>query len=106
MSDNQIRAPWTPEQVEALNRWQASDFVHPYTCGHCRDADPDFPLRDEHRLTATQSGWVCPTCHYTQDWALAMMLEVEHFDFRAQLMKAMEVAGANVIDLENGGAPK
>lgn len=33
MSDR-IMAPWTDEQVEALNRFQTAGFVHEFTCPH------------------------------------------------------------------------
>ena len=29
-------APWTPEQVEALNRYQTESGWHPFTCGNDR----------------------------------------------------------------------
>jgi hypothetical protein len=64
-----IAAPFTPAQVLRLNEQQTLGWVHPYTCGRCRDNDPAWPLEDEHPLTATTTGWVCPTCDYTQDWA-------------------------------------
>lgn len=54
------RAPWTDEEVAALNEWQASGKFHPYTCGKCRNRDG---------LLATNDGWICPTCDYKQDWA-------------------------------------
>lgn len=62
---NVIRAPFTAEEVEALNAWQQR---HPFTCGRCRDASA-WPLTSQHELVATKDGWVCPTCDYTQDWA-------------------------------------
>mgnify|MGYP001241801252 CR=1 FL=1 len=64
-----ITAPFTEAQVTRLNEWQKNKKVHPFTCGQCRDADPEFPLRDQHELVATEDGWICPTCDYTQDWA-------------------------------------
>jgi hypothetical protein len=62
-----IRAPFTPAQVEALNRWQQAGTVHPFTCAD--DHGPDDVL------VATPAGWVCPSCAYTQDWAHDMMLD-------------------------------
>lgn len=52
-----LRAPWDAGQVAGLNRFQSGPF-HPYTCGN----------DSRHILTATQLGWVCPQCDYTQDW--------------------------------------
>lgn len=58
-----IYAPFTPEQVTNLNEYQSSGLMHPFTC-----AD-----RDDHNgvdiLIATESGWHCPFCDYTQSWA-------------------------------------
>ena len=63
-----MRAPWTPEVVEVLNRYQAAGFFHPYTCGAsaCRET-----------LVATAEGWRCPKCSYTQDWAYADTVAVQ-----------------------------
>lgn len=60
------RAPWTPEEVVALNRWQSGPF-HPFTCPHRRDGHRT--TTDIGVLVATERGWVCPDCGYTQDWA-------------------------------------
>lgn len=64
-----IYAPWTDEQVAALNRWQACGWMHPFTCGN-RDT-PDHKLADGwyDQLIATPSGWKCMICDYTQNWA-------------------------------------
>jgi hypothetical protein len=57
-----IKAPWTPEQVAALNAYQALGYVHEFTCpGHDGDGS--------RVLVATGAGWICPSCDYTQDWA-------------------------------------
>ncbi len=68
-----IYAPWTPEQVAALNRYQQLRDFHPFTCGSGRRQD-EFHLDDQGVLLATESGWVCPYCDYTQDWAIAWMM--------------------------------
>lgn len=66
-----IHPPWSDDQVEALNAYQASGRFHPFTCGgeHANERySPD--------LVATTDGWVCPQrCGYTQDWAHAAMAE-------------------------------
>lgn len=67
MSDR-IMAPWTDEQVEALNRFQTAGFVHEFTCPHDHGEQTRV-------LVAHREGWRCPSCNYTQDWAHAMMLE-------------------------------
>lgn len=78
--DTFVRAPFTAEQVEALNRYQQCKIMHPFTCGHCRDADEhyldgEWITPDEHLLVATEAGWTCPTCDYTQDWAHDFMAD-------------------------------
>lgn len=53
----QLIAPWTAEQVVALNKWQSDGRVHEFKC------------KIGHTLIATKEGWVCqPGCDYTQDW--------------------------------------
>jgi len=62
-----VKAPWTPEQMVALNRWQHFDSVHPFTCPN------------EHKgsrvLIAGFKGWTCRCCDYVQDWAHDFMFE-------------------------------
>jgi hypothetical protein len=63
---DQIHAPWTQTQVDALNDWQQLGFVHEFTCacgGHTV-------------LVATLEGWTCPKgCGYRQEWAWAFMAD-------------------------------
>jgi hypothetical protein len=68
--------PWTDEQVNKLNEWQACDWVHEFTCGN--DADPNFVLSHEvlgKTLVASNDGWHCLSCGYTQTWAHDFMLK-------------------------------
>ena len=61
-----VKAPWTAEQVDALNRHQRAGFMHPFTCpGHEGGGDRD--------LIATRRGWICCHCAYTQEWAHEFM---------------------------------
>jgi hypothetical protein len=62
-----IHAPWTAEQVGALNRWQKLGYVHEFTC--------PGDHADDRALVAAADGWHCLTCGYTQDWAHDFMLE-------------------------------
>jgi hypothetical protein len=66
-----IKAPFTTEQVIALNFYQHRGDVHPYTCGGNRTDEKHTD--GEGRLVATLGGWICPFCNYTQDWALGSM---------------------------------
>lgn len=67
-----ITAPWTRKQVAALNEFQLSGLMHPFTCRR-RDEHP----RNEGVLIATRAGWRCPAygCRYEQDWAHAFMAD-------------------------------
>lgn len=71
---NIIKAPFTPEQVAALNQFQRLDWIHPFTCGSGNRTDADH-LDGEGVLVATEAGWICPYCDYTQVWAHAMMAD-------------------------------
>lgn len=53
-----LEAPWSEEVVEALNAFQDSGVMHPYTCPECG-----------HMLVATHNGWICLHDEYLQTWA-------------------------------------
>ena len=105
MSDR-IEAPWTIEQVVALNRWQMESPFHPFTCGRDRgDFDHRATAqlhgdRDTGVLRATPAGWVCPcfTCGYRQTWAHAFMAE----PFEPDPWKATRDGLTFVTDPETG----
>lgn len=64
---NQVKAPWTADQVASLNAFQADGRMHDFTCNrsYC----------DSRTLIATASGWYCSgiACSYQQDWAYDWM---------------------------------
>ena len=62
--DDQRIAPFTPTEVKTLNEYQTSGVWCPFTC---RNEPCDGVL------VATEGGWTCPECSYTQDWAPAWM---------------------------------
>lgn len=64
-----VDAPWTPQQVAALERWQLAGHVHPFTC--VAVAHPDKTVN----LVPFPEGWRCPECGYTQTWAYSYMLD-------------------------------
>lgn len=89
MTTETIKAPWTKEQVEALNRYQKNKYFHPYTCGN----DHGF-LNSERTLVATEDGWICPKCDYTQDWALSMSIDMADVNpFEGILSREEDVEG-------------
>lgn len=82
----QIKAPFTDEQVEKLKAWQTGFIedpessiyiesggnriygqpVHPFTC--VRKECDRSKRADDGILIPTNNGWVCPCGAYTQDW--------------------------------------
>ena len=66
-----IESPWTQQQVERANAWQAAANFHPYTCGQRSERPPHV---GESELVATPDGWVCRFCDYKQGWAHSFTL--------------------------------
>ena len=73
MADYIINAPFTPDQVVALNKWQHSGLQHPFTCAG-KLKPKGLHSDEEGILVATEAGWVCE-CGYTQYWAWNYMAE-------------------------------
>jgi hypothetical protein len=69
---DRITAPWTTEQVAALNRFQREGRLHPFTCGN------EHPGH-HGTLIASGKGWYCPVtgCDYEQNWAHDFMADAE-----------------------------
>jgi hypothetical protein len=64
-----MKAPFSDDQVKALNAYQRIGLLHPFTC------PGDQPqCHDRRELIATTKGWVCQCGCYTQDWAHDFML--------------------------------
>jgi hypothetical protein len=74
---NEIKAPFTKEQVEKLNDYQINGNFHPFTCcspkeiKECQRASGE----NEGLLMATEEGWVCPCGKDKQDWVYEFMIE-------------------------------
>ena len=93
------KPPWTDEEVKNLNEFQMSGGMHPFTCGSGNRSDATHSKRKDmlqHHdwgiLLATKSGWVCPACHYTQDWAHEGMVDgswVEALKEQAKVIEEM-----------------
>jgi len=79
----EIKAPFTDEQVKSLNEFQKKGRFHPFTCcspsniKECkrRNNEGDTWEEKEGMLIATKDGWVCPCGKYKQDWAHKFMTE-------------------------------
>jgi hypothetical protein len=71
MNTGTVHAPFTPDQVDSLNGFQAQDYWHPFTCGNdlCRQRNRDGIL------IAMTGGWYCLFCPYTQGWAHSFMTD-------------------------------
>jgi hypothetical protein len=63
MNEDNVRAPWTDEQVDKLRKWQENDSIHPYTC-ICGES-----------LMPHNNGWICEYCGHVQDWCWKGSLE-------------------------------
>jgi hypothetical protein len=61
-----VKAPWSQEKVDELNRHQADGRFHPYTCPGDR---PECRDQTDLTIIATVDGWVCKCGKYKQDWA-------------------------------------
>lgn len=75
----QVKAPWTAEQVRNLEEFQNSPLVHPFT-------HSEAPLNEDgqHALIPTEKGWVTRKGGpVVQDWAWDFMLD-------GTVMKAFE----------------
>lgn len=88
---NTVQAPFSASQVQHLNERQChvdgSLPIHPFTCPNRGDGivydtsgRPDETNAthgteggDRGLLIATETGWICPHCGYTQDWAYGLM---------------------------------
>lgn len=62
-----LNAPWTQQQVDAINEFQKLGFVHEFTCGE----HSDVPLH------ACSSEMYCsvPHCGYSQTWVHDFMAD-------------------------------
>lgn len=75
---DKLEAPWTPNQVAALNEYQRDGKFHPFTCvNRNNDAHRAYAethaLPDHGILVARRDGWFCPVCDYRQGWTHPFM---------------------------------
>ncbi len=67
---SEIKAPFTAEQIDGLNKWQLAGYVHEFTC-----AKSHKPY-SSRVLEARTEGWFCRGCNaIVQDWAHDFMAE-------------------------------
>lgn len=78
-----ILAPWTVEQVEALNRFQSDESGMPaFVCGR---GHPD----NVQPMLAETDGFRCAVCDYRQDWAHDFMANPDAWYAPAQILKIL-----------------
>lgn len=74
---SKIHAPFSIPIAVALNQAQTGVgngmMIHPFTCAYRNDGHHGDEGGDTGVLIATPSGWVCPHCDYTQEWAYSAM---------------------------------
>jgi hypothetical protein len=74
---NQIKSPFTKEQVDNLNEYQQKGMFHPFTCDRkAQECEVNVSPRDYTKdgiLIATEQGWICPCGKYTQNWCHSFM---------------------------------
>lgn len=69
------QAPWTPEQVKCLERWQSCTYVHPFTS----ESGPDG---EQVNLIPTTEGWVKTIGGpVIQTWAHLFMVEFQGWSY-------------------------
>lgn len=72
LNPDDITALFNDTSVEGRNKLQRCGQVHPYTCGNNRTDEVHRAYQKEHpdedfgQLLATEDGWICPACGYTQ----------------------------------------
>lgn len=64
---------FTPDEVVALERYQRTGEMHPFTCSNRGDGNHRDTGVDLGALVPTVRGWICPYCDYTQSWAHPFM---------------------------------
>jgi hypothetical protein len=62
---------FTADEVKSLNAFQRAGVRHPFVC--CKNNRDANHLDGEGVLVATEHGWICLYCDYTQDWARSSM---------------------------------
>jgi len=69
--DKVVKAPFTDEQVKAIQAWQ--DEWGLYTCCSHNNCDR-INQPNEGLLNVTNEGFVCPCGDYTQNWCSDIMV--------------------------------
>lgn len=67
MAEHVTHSPFTAQQVLAINTYQLSGTMHPFTCYYKNDHG------GESVLIATPEGMACPNCDHMQLWVHAFM---------------------------------
>ena len=65
------------EKIEAINKWQSCNFVHPLTCGKDKCEEKLEPI--ENAITG-EILLICPKCNYEQG-EISIPSVVFHFNY-------------------------
>lgn len=112
----QITAPFSPAQVDLLNQNQVGVnsvlAMHPFTCRNRSDGITyNDGVKDTSKSThgseggdlgiliATESGWVCPHCSYTQDWAHESMAQTSPPEIEERIASTLRARGMDPVGL-------
>lgn len=66
--DGKSIPPWTDNEVESFNQYQASGVFHEFTCANREHGGDDV-------LVATSEMLSCPSCSYRQHWCHPWMVD-------------------------------
>lgn len=109
---SEIKAPFSLAQVDVLNQFQVGIGSilsgHPFTCPNrsdgvvYREGTADYSKAthgteggDRGLLIATEAGFVCPHCGYTQDWAHEAMAKPHSLGVDDQLESTLTNSGVD-----------
>lgn len=74
------------EQIEAIERWQKCEFVHPLTCGndsnHGLLVSKHINAEDVYGECTYEKDWIiltCPDCDYVQNFIPEYIFALTHF---------------------------
>jgi hypothetical protein len=65
-----VEAPFSQEQVDHINEFQRTGFMHPFTCPHCSGCS-------DRDLIASENELRYPNCDYRQTWVHDFMANGE-----------------------------
>jgi hypothetical protein len=74
-----VNAPFSEQQMASLQRFQACEMMHPYTCHHC-----------SHKLVPIVDGLLCPEHGLVQTWVIGFTANGGWQDHELQMLEMVE----------------